>query len=100
MFQKLPADEIPWEDYRPAFALHILGRYEQRQFDEDGLPETQHWTAYCEKCNTAHQGACDSGQVKKHIQRFAVVHMHADPLAAPRVVAPGSLRVGKPEGSE
>ena len=98
MASNLPADEHPWEEFRPAFALHVLGRYEVRRFDEDGMPETQLWTAFCERCQHLHHGACDSGQVRKHIQRFALVHLHADPLAAPRVVAPGSLRVGKPDG--
>ncbi len=97
--EPLQSELIPWEDFRPQFAPHVLGRYEQRQY-EDGMPLTQHWTALCERCGAAHQGACDSGQVRKHIQRFALVHLHADPMTAPRVVAQGSARVGKPPGSE
>lgn len=90
-------NEPKWTDYRPAFAQHVLGRYEERQFDEDGLPVTQRWTAYCETCQTPHQGWCDSGQVRKHIQRFAVVHLHGDPLQAQRIIAAGSRRTGTPD---
>jgi len=86
-----------WDTYNPQFAPHVNGKYEQRTFHPNGLPRSQQWTAHCTKCNESHQGYCDSGQVRKHIQRFAMLHLHEDVLAAPRVVSPGSLRVGIPD---
>lgn len=86
-----------WDQYRPDFAQHVLGRYAPRTFDAHGLPNSQEWTALCEKCNETKRGWCDSGQVRKHIQRVAMAHLHADELAAPRVQAPGSLRTGEPD---
>jgi hypothetical protein len=81
-------------DWSPQFAPHVKGWYDERQYDDDGLPETQAWGARCDQCRHEHRGACDSGQVRKHIQRFALAHLHADPLAAPRVEGVGSRRVG------
>lgn len=69
---------IQWS---PQFAPHVKGWYEQRQYDQEtGLPETQRWGAECAICGTKWQGSCDSGQVRKHIQRFAIVHLHRDPM--------------------
>jgi hypothetical protein len=34
-----------------------------------------------------------SGQVRQHITKFALVHLHRDPLSAPTVVGKGSRRV-------
>ena len=86
-----------WETYTPNFAPHITGRYAVREFEPDGMPKSQQWTAHCGKCDRTHRGFCDSGQVRKHIKDFAMRHLHDDALAAPRVTSPGSLRVGKPD---
>jgi len=86
-------DPKPLVEFRPQFAPHVSGRFAERTFDHRGLPNSQLWTAYCERCGDAKQGSCDSGQVRQHIQRFAMVHLHKDPLDAPRVVAPGSRRI-------
>jgi hypothetical protein len=83
-------------DWSPQFAPHVRGWYEVRQYDDDGMPETQMWGATCDVCKHDHRGACDSGQVRKHIQRFAIVHLHGDPLSAPVVVGAGSRRIGNP----
>jgi hypothetical protein len=85
-------------DWSPQFAPHVRGWYEERQYDPDGFPETQAWGAHCDRCGADHKGQCDSGQVRKHIQRFALVHLHGDPLEAMRVVGQGSRRVGSPDG--
>lgn len=83
-----------WVEWRPGFALHVIGRYTVRTFDEDGNPEPQRIEAACGVCGATWQGQCLSGQVRTHIARFGAVHAHRDPLAAPRVVRPGSLRTG------
>jgi hypothetical protein len=87
-----PPPRVQWS---PQFAPHVKGWYDERQYDpDDGMPDTQRWGAHCDVCQHDHQGSCDSGQVRKHIQRFALVHLHGDPLSAPRVVGEGSKRVG------
>lgn len=80
-------------EWVPQFAAHVVGWYDERRFDEDGLPETQAWGAKCSVCNHEHKGQCDSGRVREHIQRFALVHLHNDPMAAATVVGMGSRRV-------
>ena len=67
--------------WSPQFAPHIKGWYDARTYTPEGMPETQAWGAHCDVCQTDHRGACDSGQVRKHIQRFALVHLHGDPMA-------------------
>jgi hypothetical protein len=86
---------VPRVDWVPSFApAHIHGWYDERQYDaEDGLPETQAWGATCDVCRHEHKGQCDSGRVRQHIQRFALVHLHSDPMAAPTVEGVGSKRV-------
>ena len=84
-----------WIEWSPGFAKHVLGRYTVRTFDpETGLPEPQRIEARCSVCGATWQGECLSGQVRTHIARFGSVHAHRDPLAAPRVTRPGSLRTG------
>lgn len=72
------------EQWRPPFAPHVLGEYERRRFDEDGLPEPQLVVAVCEKCGARWQTQCSTGQVRTHISRFATIHLHRDPLGAKR----------------
>ena len=80
-----------WEQWRPPFASHVVGSYTKRELDpETGQHESQKWKARCERCGQSYEGWCDSGQVRRHIARFATQHLHADPLAAPRVRRPGS----------
>lgn len=85
----------PKVEWVPSFApAHISGGYDERQYDaEDGMPETQAWWAKCAVCNHEHKGQCDSGRVRQHIQRFTLVHLHSDPMAAPKVEGFGSRRV-------
>jgi hypothetical protein len=65
---------------------HVRGRFTLREVDpETGTAEPQKWEAVCEQCGVRFQGLCESGQVRRHIQRFSVLHLHRDPLAAPRV---------------
>lgn len=89
--------DVEREAWSPQWAPHVKGWYEVRQYDADtGFGETQAWGAHCDTCGDNWQGSCDSGQVRKHIQKFALVHLHKDPLGAPRVVGTGSKRVEDP----
>lgn len=90
-----------WIEFAPRFAPHVKGEFTRRTFDpETRLPEPQKWRVRCAKCGASWQGECHSGQPKQHVNRFAVQHIHRDPLAAPRVERPGSRRVNPPENEE
>jgi hypothetical protein len=67
---------------------HVVGKFTAREVDlETGRVEPQKWTAECTVCGAHFEGWCDSGQVKRHIQRFGVVHLHRDPFAPPKPAA-------------
>ena len=92
-----------WIEFVPTFAPHVHGAFTRRVFDpETRLPEPQRWRVTCGQCGQSWQGECMSGQPKQHVNRFAVQHIHRDPLAAQRIERPGSRRVATPEkgGSE
>jgi len=80
------AVESQWVEWAPEHAPHVKGRYEQRTWDEAGLPRVQKIECECTVCGQKWQTACGTGQVRAHIVRFAHVHLHRDPLAPiPRV---------------
>lgn len=95
--------EPDWIEWSPAHVPHVKGRYRPRTYDpETGLPEPQDFEAECghvnehgSRCGGRRVGSCTSGQVRARIQEFAARHVHDDPLAAPRVERPGSLRTGE-----
>lgn len=69
-----------WTEVRPPAAPHVVGRFNRRTFDEDGIPEEQLVEARCEHpgCGGAFKRRCSSGLVQEHIARFATVHLHRD----------------------
>lgn len=80
-------------EWRPQQAAHVVGRYEARTFDEaTGLPDPQSFDVTCERCGQRWAGQCTSGNIRRNVLQFAARHLHADPLAAPTVTRPGSLR--------
>jgi hypothetical protein len=101
----MPEDDDPaeskWVAWSPSQHAHVKGEYTERTFDlKTGLPEPQDFRVTCEyvdpqtgqACGGKWGGSCSSGAVRRHIQLFAASHRHADPLAGPRIVRPGSLR--------
>lgn len=86
-----------WTNWTPHWVgPHVEGRYTDRTFDQ-GMPEPQEIECICHKCVARWKGQCLTGNVRGHIARFASQHTHEDPLKAPRVVRPGSLRRGGKE---
>lgn len=86
---------VEWEAWSPDWAPHVVGRYTKRTFDaETQLPEPQKVEIRCTfpGCNAEWKLDCSSGLVRDHVNNFAKSHTHRDPLAAPRIVRPGSLR--------
>lgn len=69
-----------WISWRPEWASHIDGRYTEREVSEDGLPEEQRVEAKCNTCGAEWKIGCTSGSVRQHIQKFAFIHTHTDPL--------------------
>lgn len=85
-------EKYVWIEWTPSWGgSHVKGRYSERTFD-GGLPEPQRVECHCEKCGARWVAACTSGSVRSHIAKFAAVHAHKDPLKAPIVQRPGSLR--------
>jgi hypothetical protein len=88
------AEVYEWIEWTPRWVgPHVHGRYTKRTFDE-GMPEPQIFKCRCDKCGATWQGECLSGAVRHHIGTFASQHTHEDPLKAPRIERPGSLRRG------
>lgn len=69
-----------WSEWRPQHAPHVVGRWTQRVFDDDGMPEEQRVEIRCEHpgCGAEFKRACISGLVQQHVQRFAIAHLHRD----------------------
>jgi len=69
------------EQWRPPYAMHVLGEYDRREHDPvTGLPEPQRVRMVCEQCGATWQTMCATGQVRSHIARFASIHLHRDPF--------------------
>ena len=71
-------------EWRPPFAMHVVGSYEPRVFNKDvGMYEPQVIRMHCENCGTKWNTVCSTGQVRAQIARFAARHLHRDPFAPP-----------------
>jgi hypothetical protein len=81
------------ERWSPQMTPHVEGRYAVRGFDEQGFPKPQPFLCKCSVCGDSWGSICMSGNVRSHIVSFAARHLHRDPLAAPDVQRPGSMRV-------
>lgn len=81
-------EEVQWEEWRPPFANHVLGRYTVRTNDpETGMPNEQTYEIVCEHHGCALRwgpSKCSSGAVRQHIANFAINHLHRDPLDLPK----------------
>lgn len=88
-----------WEEWSPEYAPHVRGRYTERVWDPVlRAHEEQRVEARCEVCGQEWKGWCTSGHVRDKVATFARLHLHRDPLEAPRVERPGSLRRKKEDG--
>lgn len=67
-----------WSAWTPAHAPHVTGKWTQRVFDSDGMPEEQRVVIDCKVCGAHYERGCTSGLVQSHIQRFSFVHLHRD----------------------
>jgi hypothetical protein len=65
-----------WTEWIPRWAPpHIKGKHEPRVFTM-GMPEEQRVECECLHCGAVWKGVCSSGNARRHIQRFALVHLH------------------------
>jgi len=69
--------------WSPDWAPHVTGEYADRELDEDGIPMEVEITARCGQCGSTFQRKCASGMNRGWIARFAVAHLHRDPLSEP-----------------
>lgn len=81
-------NEPEWRSLRPHFARHVLGEYQRRRWDKEGDPIPQKVRMKCDQCGATAEGECPTGQVRVMVYRFARLHLHRDPLEAPRVRNP------------
>jgi len=77
-FPKLGVDISKIEEYRPKWAEHVLGKIWPR--DDDGVQVIE---MFCEKCNAYFRATCTSGRVRTHVNNYALVHVHRDPMTKP-----------------
>lgn len=72
--------------YSPPWAPHVTGSYGEREFEEanDGTMQLVpiRIDMSCSLCNATHRHVCPSGAVHQWIQRFALAHVHRDPMRA------------------
>ena len=78
---------MPKERWSPEWCKHAVGEYDMpRTFNDDGLPEPQYIVMHCEHPDCANKPRphyripCTSGNVRQHIAKFALVHLHRDPM--------------------
>ena len=77
-----------WVDWVPQWApTHIKAKHEPRSFHL-GLPEEQRIVCECLHCGTVWKTTCLSGNARRHIQTFAIQHLHGkgapnEPTEAP-----------------
>lgn len=83
-------------EYRPPWAKHVVGTFPNREFEDVTVidPTTKQERVIgkrlvpmkivmrCEwpECNGAWQHTCETGAVHQWIQKFAVQHVHRDPM--------------------
>jgi hypothetical protein len=77
-------DPPQWEEWRPPYASHVVGRWTKLEAEPDGAHLPQTYTMTCELCNQSWGPTkCTSGLIKNHIATFAIQHLHRSPLEAP-----------------
>ena len=69
-------------EYSPSFAKHVQGEHDARTNDaETGKVNPMRWATLCTVCKEQGRGLCDSGRVREKIDKWAILHLHRDPLA-------------------
>lgn len=67
--------------YTPSFAPLVKGEHDPRQNDpETGKVVPMRFTASCTSCGERVEGVCDSGRVREKIDKWAILHLHRDPM--------------------
>jgi hypothetical protein len=75
--------EPTWAEWTPPYATHVKGRFAFDDFDEEGRPREAIVRAECDKCGEKFERRCTSGLFRQHIARFAIQHLHRNPLEEP-----------------
>jgi hypothetical protein len=69
-------------EWSPPNAPHVSGSWSPRAFDSYGLPIPQRVECRCSTCGQTWGTLCGSGLVRAHVQRFALAHLHFEPIGA------------------
>lgn len=68
-------------EYSPKWAPHVVATIDEPEVDmATGLREEQKIDARCGTCGAIFHRTCSSGLVREHVNRFATLHVHRDPL--------------------
>ncbi len=65
-------------EFRPKWASHVVGTFQEPRADEDGRPEPTKVFMHCETCGERWQTTCASGAPRQWVLRYAVAHVHRD----------------------
>jgi hypothetical protein len=65
--------------YWPSFAPHVSARFREREWDS----ETDRWCEQpidmkCDRCGDATRYVCTSGEPRKRVNQYAIMHLHVD----------------------
>lgn len=76
--------------YSPPWAPHVTGTFPERTFDEDRVLVPMKIEMSCSLCGDRYQKTCETGAVHQWVQKFALVHVHRDPMRVGPQGASGS----------
>ena len=74
------ASAVSAHAWSPPWAPHVEGSYDDREPDEDGIPQEARVEARCRTCGATFRRMCASGLMRNWIATFARAHIHRDPL--------------------
>lgn len=67
---------LVWESWTPKWASsNVTAKHTPRTHDM-GEPQPQIIVCHCSVCDATWKGECLSGMAKRHIQKFATVHLN------------------------
>lgn len=69
-------------NYSPPWAPHVTSTFPEREIDDDGVLVPMRIDMTCTLCNEAWRHTCETGAVHQWVQKFALQHVHRDPMRA------------------
>jgi hypothetical protein len=70
--------------YAAPFAPHVTGCYAERRYDHAERRYVEQVVAlHCSHCGAEARWVCQSGRARDKVLKFALSHLHRDPLGNP-----------------